>query len=110
MTTERSRHSLFLAVNSHLLGLALLCSFSNADTEYYRHIIFDNSLEQDAYYYSDGRASSPSTLNLERGKLPVIRDIFFTPPNALRLNWRSAPGGGWEASVRAMNFRNREMK
>ncbi len=110
MTTERSRHSLFLAVNSHLLCLALLCSFSNADTEYYRHIIFDNSLEQDAYYYSDGRASTPSTLNLERGKLPVSRDIFFTPPNALRLNWRSAPGGGWEASVRAMNFRNREMK
>jgi len=94
----------------HLFCLAFLCSFSKADTEYYRHIIFDNSLESDAYYYSDGRASSPSTLELLNGKLPVSRGVFFTPANALRLNWRSAPDGGWEASIRAMNFRNREMK
>ena len=94
----------------NLFCLALLCSFSRADTEYYRHVIFDNSLESDAYYYSDGRASSPSALELLHGKLPVSRDVFFTPANALRLNWRSAPDGGWEAGIRAMNFRNREMK
>jgi exo beta-1,2-glucooligosaccharide sophorohydrolase (non-reducing end) len=90
--------------------LVLLCSLCNADTEYYRHILFDNSLESDAYYYSDARASSPSSLELLNGKLPVSHDLFFTPPNALRLKWRSAPDGGWEASVRAMDFRNREMK
>jgi exo beta-1,2-glucooligosaccharide sophorohydrolase (non-reducing end) len=88
----------------------VLCSLGAADTEYYRHVLFDNSLENGAYYYSDGRASSPSTLEMQHGKLPVSRDNFFTPPNALRLRWRSVPGGGWEAGLRAMNFRNREME
>src|ERR1700730_6616582 len=110
MRPEFSKWPWLLGVVSHLFCLALLCSFSRADTEYYRHVIFDNSLEPDAYYYSDGRASSPSTVELLHGKLPVSRDVFFTPGNALRLNWRSAPDGGWEASIRAMNFRNREMK
>jgi hypothetical protein len=87
----------------------VLSALAGADTEYYRHVLFDNSLEPDAYYYSDGRASSPSTLELEHDKLPVSRDLFFTPPNALRLKWRSEPGGGWEADVRAMDFRNREI-
>ncbi len=87
-----------------------LSYYSRADTEYYRHILFDNSLESDAYYYSEARASSPSSLEVLHGKLPVSRDIFFTPPNALRLKWRSVPNGGWEASIRAMDFRNREMK
>jgi hypothetical protein len=94
----------------HFIFLVFLCSFGNADTEYYRHILFDNSLESDAYFYSDGRASSPSSLELLHGKLPVSHSVFFTPPNALRLKWRSSPGGGWEASVRAIDFRNREMK
>jgi hypothetical protein len=49
-------------------------------------------------------------LELRHGKLPVSSTRFFTPPNAVRVSWRSVPGGGWEASVRAMNFRNREMK
>ncbi|MGH9510967.1 MAG: glucoamylase family protein [Terriglobales bacterium] len=86
-----------------------LSSLAKADTEYYRHILFDNSLELDAYYYSDGKASLPSSLELEHGKLPVSREVFFTPPNALRLKWRSVRDGGWEAAVRAMNFRNRDM-
>lgn len=110
MRLDFSKYPSLLRVARHLLCLALLCSFSKADTEYYRHVIFDNSLEFDAYYYSDGRASSPSTLELLHGKLPVSHDVFFTPANALRLNWRSAPEGGWEAGIRAMNFRNREMK
>lgn len=106
----KSRLSKSLFPRVGLLAFVLFCSSSQADTEYYRHIIFDNSLESDAYYYSDGRASSPSSLELLHGKLPVSRDVFFTPPNALRLKWRSAPDGGWEASVRAIDFRNREMK
>lgn len=40
-----------------LLSILFLCSFlgaiASADTEYYRHVLFDNSLESDAYYYSD---------------------------------------------------------
>src|SRR5881296_915023 len=102
--------SSFSRLVSHFAFISLLCSFCNADTEYYRHIVFDNSLESDAYYYSEARASSPSSLEVIHGKLPVSHGVFFTPPNALRLKWRSAQDGGWEASVRAMDFRNREMR
>lgn len=92
-----------------LLWLLILSGVARGDTEYYQHILFDNSLESDAYYYSAGRASDPSTLELEHGKLPVSKDVFYTPPNALRLKWRSVPNGGWEASIRAINFRNRHI-
>ena len=68
-----------------LLCLAVVCPFAKGDTQYYKHTFFDNSLEPDAYYYSSGKASSPSTLELIHGRLPVSRDFFYTPPNALRL-------------------------
>jgi|SRR5580658_18482 hypothetical protein len=92
-----------------LLCLAVVCPFAKGDTQYYKHTLFDNSLEPDAYYYSSGKATSPSTLELVNGKLPVSRDLFYTPPNALRLKWRSLPDGGWEAGISAINFRNREI-
>ena len=92
-----------------LICLLILSPFAAGDTEYYRHILFDNSLESDAYFYSTGKASSPSTLELEHGKLPVSKTVFFTPPNALRLKWRSAADGGWEASILVINFRNRQI-
>ncbi|MGB9195295.1 MAG: glucoamylase family protein [Terriglobales bacterium] len=95
---------------SSLLVFLIVSSFATANSEYYRHILFDNSLESDAYYYSEGRASSPSMLELVHGKLPVSGEIFFTPPNALRLKWRSVPGGGWEAGIRLVDFRNREVR
>jgi len=105
-------HYRFFCVRLICCALAggIVCQNANADTEYYRHIIFDNSLEPDAYFYSEGRASSPSTLELEHSRLPVSYDVFLTPPNAVRLKWRSAVNGGWEADVRAMDFRNRELK
>jgi hypothetical protein len=89
--------------------LFLFASVARGDTEYYRHVLFDNSLESDAYYYSEGKASAPSTLELDGNKLPVSHAVFFTPPNALRLRWRSVAGGGWEAGIRVVNFRNREI-
>ena len=92
-----------------LLCLAVVCPFAKGDTQYYKHTLFDNSLEPDAYYYSSGKAASPSTLELIHGKLPVSHDFFYTPPNALRLKWRSVRDGGWEAGISAINFRNREI-
>ena len=80
-----------------------------ADTEYYRHQFFDNSITSDAYFYSAGKASAPSSLLLISGKLPVESKTFFTPPNALRLEWRSAGGGGWDAEIEVAKFRNREI-
>lgn len=83
-----------------------------ANTEYYRHVIFDNSLTSDAYYNSVGKANGGSFLELNRERLPVETKVFLTPPNALRLQWQSQSGGGWEAEIHLDFFRNRfpEMK
>jgi exo beta-1,2-glucooligosaccharide sophorohydrolase (non-reducing end) len=82
-------------------------SASYANTEYYRHTFFDNSLTTDSYFYSSGSVSAPSSLKLQKDKLPIENNIFHTPPNALRLEWQSQPGGSWEAEVHINNFRNR---
>src|SRR5260370_38692069 len=61
---------------------------ARADTDYYRHTFFDNSITSDAYFYSSGKVPAPSSLLLKGGKLPVDTKIFFTPPNAFRLEWQ----------------------
>ncbi|MCU1240524.1 MAG: Fibronectin type domain protein [Candidatus Acidoferrum typicum] len=88
----------------------LLTGSLYADTRYYQHSFFDNSLTPDQYFYSSGKASAPSVLTLVNGKIPVEVKNFLTPPNALRLEWQSAESGGWEAQVDVMRFRNREIQ
>jgi exo beta-1,2-glucooligosaccharide sophorohydrolase (non-reducing end) len=92
-----------------LLFLGMVC-FSVAawgSTEYYRHVIFDNSLTPDSYFYSGGMANGSSFLELKDRRLPVETKTFLTPPNAIRLQWQSQAGGGWEAEIRVQGFRNR---
>jgi hypothetical protein len=90
------------------VGAAFLVpSLVYGETDYYRHVIFDNSLTSDAYFYSSAHASAPSSLAQKNSRLPVETKIFLTPPNALRLEWQSNAGGGWEAEVHVVNFRNR---
>lgn len=79
-----------------------------ADTEYYHHVFFDNSLTPDYYFYSAGKVSSPSRLALFEGKIPVDNQTFLSPPNALRLQWNSQPSGGWTAEIKVVTFRNRD--
>jgi hypothetical protein len=78
-----------------------------AESDYYRHAFFDNSIAPDTYYYSGGQAVWPSTVESIEGQLPVETHIFLSPPNALRLKWRSMPGGSWDAEVRVVDLRNR---
>jgi hypothetical protein len=80
-----------------------------ADTRYYHRVLFDNSVTSDSYFYSSGKVSSPSSLQLVNGKLPVETTSFFTGPNALRLEWTSKRGGGWSAEIRVQEWRNREI-
>jgi hypothetical protein len=76
-------------------------------SEYYGHVLFDNSLTPDTYYYSTGTAVFPSLLELHAGKLPVEAKVSYSAPNALRVSWRSVAGGSWDAEVRVANLRNR---
>ncbi len=90
-------------------ALILLAASAKADTEYYRHIFFDNSLTSDAYFYSSGKASAPSSLALTNGKIPIDSKVSFTPPNALHLEWKAVQNGGWDARIDVIRFRNREI-
>jgi hypothetical protein len=95
----------------HLFALAaalvLLPSLACEASEYYRHVIFDNSLTSDRYFYSRAQASGKSFLEQQDGRLPVDAKTFLTPPNSIRLQWQSAPEGGWLAEIAAVDIRNR---
>jgi exo beta-1,2-glucooligosaccharide sophorohydrolase (non-reducing end) len=90
-----------------LLLLVFLPGVTHAQSDYDRHIFFDHSLTPKRYFYSWGQASDPSSLTLDRGRVPVDSVRFFTPPNALRLEWWSAPNGYWEATLQLNRWRNR---
>jgi hypothetical protein len=92
-----------------ILGLAgsMLCPSALASSDYYRHVIFDNSQTSGSYWYSIASAVAPSTLEQKDSHLPVESQVFLTPPNALRIEWQSRQGGGWNAEVHIVNFRNR---
>ncbi len=90
-----------------LFLIFILPSSILADSRYYEHVIFDNSLTRDSYFYSYGHTASPSTLELENEKLPVDSRISLSPPTALRLAWTSVPNGGWTAQIDVVRFRGR---
>jgi hypothetical protein len=91
------------------VALLLLSISTPADTAYYHHIFFDSSLTPDAYFYSSGKISEPSSLALTNGKIPIDTKFSYTPPNALHLEWKSAETGGWDARIDVVRFRNREI-
>ena len=78
-----------------------------ADQNYSQQMFFENSLSPDNYFYSEGKASAPSTMTLVAGKLPIETTTFISGPNALELQWLSAPLGGWEATLHLYQWRNR---
>jgi exo beta-1,2-glucooligosaccharide sophorohydrolase (non-reducing end) len=83
-----------------LATLAPRASFAQrAQWEYDRHVVFDNSLPDRSYYRSQGSVVSPSELELVDGKLPVEERRCVSPPNCLRLKWRSQRGGDWRANL-----------
>lgn len=75
-----------------------------AQSSYEHHVAFDNSLTDRSHYYSQGSVVSPSELELAEEKFPVEVARFVSPPNSLRLKWRSMSGGDWQLSL---NLRRR---
>lgn len=78
-----------------------------AQSDYYRHVLFDNSRQPDLYYWSSADSSAPSWVRSIDHHLPVESRIHHTPPNALRIEWQSRPGGSWDAWIKLVDFPNR---
>ena len=64
------------------------------------HVIFDFSPAAGGYDASDSYLVPPSALETSDGKFPVDSRHFASPPNALRLRWRSASGGDWAMTLK----------
>lgn len=74
---------------------------------YYNHLIFDNSLTSESYFYSRGTASSPSEIRTIRERLPVVAGQSVSPPHSLELSWCSRPEGDWRAEIQVESWRGR---
>ena len=107
MSFSRAMHT--LVVGGFLLGFYLIATPARADQHYSREVFFDNSLAPGSYPYSEGNVSSPSALTLIDGKLPVTTEQFISGPNALKLQWTSAPKGSWDAQIKMYRWRNRDI-
>lgn len=74
-------------------------------SNYERHVVFDNARTEGPWYYSHAEVIAPSALTLVDGKVPAVTDRSHSPPNALRIEWTSATGGGWWVSLDAVRER-----
>ena len=89
-----------LAVRAAVIAIALATTAVRANTsDYDRHVVFDNSVAPDAYYWGSGSLVAPSSLALAGGKVPVDAGPCVSPPNCLRLSWQSRRGGDWRVTL-----------
>lgn len=91
---------LALPVALVILGLGCLAPPARSQTAYDRTVIFDNSRADGSYFHSEGTVVSPSRLERVDGRFPVAEAPAASPPNSLRLRWRSAGGGDWRMTLR----------
>jgi len=59
----------------------------------------------ESYYFSQVSFKGDSWVKNTDGKLPVLRDISFTPKNALEIEYSSAQKGNWNINIRYDNIR-----
>lgn len=85
----------FLHVITVVFAL-LAATSATAYEPYDRHVIFANAPAAGGFPHSETKVVAPSTLEQTGGMVPVDTDHFVSPPNALRLHWKSAPGGDWQ--------------
>ena len=89
-----------------LLLIAGLCVArpAAAQSDYYRHVFFDNSIQRAAYFQSSAARTAPSELRSVGWRLPVESTVSRTAPNAIRIEWQSAPGGSWDAQIQFVSL------
>ncbi len=82
----------------YLVGVVALTAAAWGSTDYYRHVVFDNSLNTDTYFYSQGMANGSSFLELKDRRLPVetqdISDAAECASFAMGVTTRRRVGSG----------------
>jgi len=67
--------------------------------ETYPEVLFENSVLPGSYSNSQVQYQGESWIRNLRKSLPVSDSIFFTPNNALSLNYISSEHGNWQADI-----------
>jgi len=80
---------------------ALTLAAAGRAAPYDQHVLFDNALANGPFPHSETYVVAPSTLERVEGRVLVSADHCVSPPNALRLKWKSAEGGDWRVSIHA---------
>jgi exo beta-1,2-glucooligosaccharide sophorohydrolase (non-reducing end) len=93
-----------------ILGSGVFPLSGWADQNYSQQVFFENSLSPVNYFYSFGKVSFPSALELIDDHLPIETTSFISAPNALRLHWTSKPDGGWSVELTLYAWRNRTIE
>lgn len=74
------------------------------------YLFFTNSDNPNYYDPSYLYSNSPSTLlKVNSIKFPVSTDTFFSSTNALKLQWKSMPGGDWGAAIAAPGWPGKDI-
>ncbi len=89
-----------LALMPYVLSVATAAPATSSPGAYDRHVFFENSAADQAYYHSEAFVVVPSELDAASEKFPVEAERFVSPPNCLRLRWRSGPGGDWRMTLK----------
>ena len=83
-------------------AIALLgASTARAAVPYDQHVLFANAPASGSYSHCEAMVIAPSTLELVDGRFPVDSGHFVSPPNALRLHWKSTSEGDWQMTLKA---------
>ena len=81
------------------LLFSFFCISSRAIAETYPEVLFENSVLPHNYSNSTVSYEGDSWIKNLKKRLPVSDSIYFTPNNALLVNYISAQKGHWEASI-----------
>ena len=86
-----------------LSACALIIFFASlvmAQTSFHdQHVVFENSAADNGYFHSTGSVVAPSELDLTGDRFPITNEHFVSPPNALRLCWKSVTGANWQMTL-----------
>lgn len=81
-------------------GVAVRAQEAPARPDYDRHVIYDNSPAGGGYFNSETSFVAPSQLERAGERLPTTTERFVSPPNGLKLHWRSVSGGDWRVVIK----------
>lgn len=91
-----------------VFGCLLLSFIARAQEPLRDYTFFVNSRMSGSYFFSKASFQAPSTITNIEGKLPVSERNFFTPGNALQLEYLNAADGNWSAAIYKPQMRGQD--